>query len=338
MGRTMIRSLSWMALALACAACAALQGAPDERVAVLATLDSWDRGWAEGDASLAVADYAHDADWTNAFGDRFVGRDELQDGLEFIFGLDFVMAGTSQPDAYREVTFLSDDVAMIRSHLVRTGQRTGAGQPMPDRRIHHLRVLEKRAGRWLIVSHLISQAQEKSAPFLDAANSEPEPMPSFLPRDVDVPAGLETPEFRLRMLTIHDAVKDFDAVVSSAEHLATIWPGSTWPEGLTLEQNLIDLAWHQKEFQMRSTFAYTVVTPSEDRVLGCVYIDPSRKVGYDAEVYLWARQSELAGGLEERLHAAVKEWMTNAWPFERAAFPGRDIDWTTWNALPDNVR
>lgn len=49
---------------------------------------------------------------------------------------------------------------------------------------------------------------------------------------------------------------------------------------------------------MRRSFAYTVVTPSESQVTGCVYIDPTRKRGYDAVVFLWARQSELAAGLE----------------------------------------
>jgi hypothetical protein len=93
----------------------------------------------------------------------------------------------------------------------------------------------------------------------------------LVPTDFGVPQKLETSEFRLRMLTINDVVRDYDAVMSSVEHLKTIWPASTWPDGLTLEQNLIDLGWHQKEFQMRRSFAYTVVTPSESQVTGCVY-------------------------------------------------------------------
>jgi hypothetical protein len=32
---------------------------------------------------------------------------------------------------------------------------------MDDRHVHHLRVLRRRAGKWVIVSHLISQAQVK---------------------------------------------------------------------------------------------------------------------------------------------------------------------------------
>jgi hypothetical protein len=160
----------------------------------------------------------------------------------------------------------------------------------------------------------------------------------FVPADFKVPETLDTKEFRLRMLTVGDVVKDYDAVMTSVDHLKTIWPDSDWPEGLTLEQNLIDLGWHQKEFQTRRSFAYTVVTPSESMVVGCVYINPTRKRGYDAVVYLWARQSELTGGLEARLDAAVKEWIGKEWPFTKAAFPGRDVDWDTWRAIPEEKR
>lgn len=160
----------------------------------------------------------------------------------------------------------------------------------------------------------------------------------FIPIDFAIPEKLETKEFRLRMLTVNDVVKDYDAVMSSIDHCKTIWPGGKWPEGLTLEQNLIDLGWHQKEFQIRLSFAYTVVNLSESRVIGCVYIEPTRKRGHDAEVYLWARQSELAGGLEERLYAAVSDWVANEWPFKTAAFPGRDVAWEAWRAIPNERR
>lgn len=67
---------------------------------------------------------------------------------------------------------------------------------------------------------------------------------------------------------------------------------------------------------------------------GCVYLEPATKRGHDAEIYLWARASELAGGMEERLHAAVKAWVAEVWPFTAPAFPGRDIPWEVWRALP----
>ena len=132
-----------------------------DSVAVLQTLDSWNREWAEKDATLAVGAYAEDADWTNAFGTRFQGRDALEEGLEFIFGLSFVMAGDSGDNEFTDVTFLTSDVALLRSKLVRTGQQNSSGETMPDRHIHHLRVLHRRNGKWQIVSHLISQAHER---------------------------------------------------------------------------------------------------------------------------------------------------------------------------------
>lgn len=138
------------------------------------------------------------------------------------------------------------------------------------------------------------------------------------------------------MLTVHDVVKDYDAVISSVEHLATVWPTSGWPLGLTLEQNLIDLGWHQKEFQTRRSFTYTVLSPDQASVLGCVYILPTRKRDYDAAVYLWARQSTLASGLEERLFATVMDWLNEIWPFSRIAFPGRNVEWETWQAEPES--
>jgi hypothetical protein len=142
----------------------------------------------------------------------------------------------------------------------------------------------------------------------------------------------------LRLLTVNDVVKDYDAVMTSVAHLKTLWPGDTWPEGLTFEQNLIDLGWHQKEFQIRRSFAYTVVTHTESQVLGAVYIDPTRKRGYDAVVTLWARQSELQGGLEMRLYVAVQEWIAKEWPFKKVAFPGRSIDWETLGQIPGDKR
>ena len=161
----------------------------------------------------------------------------------------------------------------------------------------------------------------------------------FVATDFDVPAMLETKHFRLRMLTVGDVVKDYDAVISSAEHLQSVWPGSSWPAGLTLEQNLIDLGWHQKEFQRRRSFAYTVVELDESRVIGCVYINPSRKVGYDAVVYLWTRPPNQTDVIDEdTLRTAVRSWLKDEWPFENAVFPGTDIGWEDWEDVGEVKR
>ena len=156
----------------------------------------------------------------------------------------------------------------------------------------------------------------------------------FVPTEFDVPSELVTANFTLRMLSVDDVEKDFEAVVSSAARLSQVWPDSGWPAGLTLRQNLIDLGWHEKEFQNRSSFAYTMVASDEFQVLGCVYFYPTEKAGYDAEVFLWVRESEAATDLDKELFEVVQHWLTSHWPFENPAYPGRTISWEHWDSLP----
>ncbi|MGB8700490.1 MAG: hypothetical protein WCD18_13830 [Thermosynechococcaceae cyanobacterium] len=165
-------------------------------------------------------------------------------------------------------------------------------------------------------------------------------MASFVPLDFAVPAGLETTDFRLRMLTIHDVVKDYEAVMTSREHLrqfsgsGVFGPQSNWPAAdLSLEQDLIDLGWHQKEFQRRTSFAYTVMSLDEQRCLGCVYFYPTDcstdALHYDAQAIAWVRQSDLH--LDVPLITAVKQWLSEAWPcLKSVAWPGRDLSWSDW--------
>ena len=89
----------------------------------------------------------------------------------------------------------------------------------------------------------------------------------------------------------------------------------------TVAENLVDLGWHQKEFELRRSFAYTVVTPRESRVLGCVYINPSES--HDARVHMWVRRSAWHEGLDPVLETTVREWIEKDWPFERVDWAAR---------------
>ena len=156
--------------------------------------------------------------------------------------------------------------------------------------------------------------------------------------DFAVPERLETDEFRLRMLTVNDLVKDYDAVMTSVEHLKSsfsVIAEDDWPEGLTLEEDLIDLGWHQREFTLGFSFAYTVMSLDESTCLGCVYFEPTSRGDYDVAISMWVRESELAGGLDRRLFQAVKSWVSSEWPFSNPAYPARDIPVAAWHALSD---
>jgi hypothetical protein len=136
-----------------------------------------------------------------------------------------------------------------------------------------------------------------------------------LPDDWEPPEGLEHERFRLRMLTIGDVDADYEAI------LDRVTPGGEHnpPRGLTRERNLADLGWHETEFRMRSSFAYTVVAPDESRVLGCVYVYPGEQA--DAQVSLWVRRD--AYELDSELEQAIREWIEREWPFTRVSWPGR---------------
>ena len=49
----------------------------------------------------------------------------------------------------------------------------------------------------------------------------------FLPKNFKVPEVLETKHFRMRSITVHDVVKDYDAVMSSQQRLWELF-GDGW--------------------------------------------------------------------------------------------------------------
>lgn len=152
----------------------------------------------------------------------------------------------------------------------------------------------------------------------------------LVPNTFEVPEKLETERMRLRMLSVDDVVKDFDAVMTSEEYLLErkpFGPSQRWPTGLSLVQNLVDLGWHQKEFQMRTEFAYTVMSLDESTCLGCMYIEASPNPAYEVEVTSWVRQSEAETGLDEHLYQTIRKWLSEVWPFDKVAYPGREISW-----------
>lgn len=135
-------------------------GSPNDRAAIEAAYDDWYQAWKTKDHVLAARHYSDDAIWVNAFGARCVGRQAIQEEIEFVFGLDFVMTGSSRT-AEKTVRFIRPDVALVTSLIERDGQMTASGEPLDTRRTSHLRVFQKRGGRWQIVSHLISDARSK---------------------------------------------------------------------------------------------------------------------------------------------------------------------------------
>lgn len=157
----------------------------------------------------------------------------------------------------------------------------------------------------------------------------------LVPADFTVPERLDGPGYHLRMLSIGDLQKDFEAVQESATRLhGLLDPDSCWPDGLTQEDDLIDLAWHQREFTLRHSFAYTMMTADERRCLGCLYIFPSDRRDFDAMIFYWVRSDPDADQRDAEFGTRIRDWVRQSWPFAKVAYPGRDIPWTAWRNLP----
>ena len=99
------------------------------------------------------------------------------------------------------------------------------------------------------------------------------PHPDF--EALDVPTSIALGDYQLDVLTAADVETDFDAVTRSQSVLQGLF-GPDWPEGLTFEDNLIDLHWHHREFTAKRSYAW-VIRDRSGVYLGCAYLFP--KIG-----------------------------------------------------------
>lgn len=158
---------------------------------------------------------------------------------------------------------------------------------------------------------------------------------SFVAADFAVPTLVEAEGFKLVPLGPDLARVDYEAYMSSIEHLQETFTRSNgWPNAdLTDEDAILDMETEAARFEARTSFAYAVLTPDGERERGCIYVYPSPVEGYDAMVRLWVTKAEFDAGFDEELYAWTQEWVAREWPFETVAFPGPAIAWEEWDAL-----
>ena len=161
----------------------------------------------------------------------------------------------------------------------------------------------------------------------------------FIPESFSPPLLISGDDFVLEPLGPRLVEIDYIAYMSSIEHLQrTFSRGGSWPnDSITREDAMIDMQTEQARFETRESFAYAVLDLDREVELGCVYVYPSKKRGFDAMVRLWVTAAEYENGFDEKLYEWNKNWLENDWPFSptRVAFPGRDISWEKWDLLSE---
>ena len=144
-----------------------------------------------------------------------------------------------------------------------------------------------------------------------------------------VPAGFEPPEppslddFVLEPLGPEHNERDHAAWMSSIDHIRSTpgFPVGGWPSAMSLDENLGDLERHAADFTARTGFTYTVLSPTDPDVIGCVYIYPGMEGGHDASVRSWVRASHAE--LDVPLWHVVSDWIASGWPFDRVDYAPR---------------
>jgi hypothetical protein len=180
-----------------------------------------------------------------------------------------------------------------------------------------------------------------SALLILAAQSAEAPA-TFVPADFQVPELYVSKQglWKLKPLGPKYAKQDYDAYMSSIEHLQKTFSFSTrWPHaGLTMDDAMKDVEGEEAGFKARRKFTYAVLNSVESRELGSVYISPSNKVGYDAQVRMWVTANQAEIGFEPRLYEEVKQWLKARWPFAKVAFIGKEISREEYAKLPNKPK
>ena len=162
-------------------------------------------------------------------------------------------------------------------------------------------------------------------------------MPEFV-RKLTLPEGFDPPrrlvhEDVVATVLGRDDLDDDVAGINSSLDLIRRTRGGAWPEEpVTPEFNFVDLVWHECEFRERDSFSY-VLRDSDGRYLGCAYLYPIGRrtklsaplAEHDVDVSWWVTAEAYEAGYYERVHAGLRKWVTEDFPFTNPYWSNREI-------------
>lgn len=144
------------------------------------------------------------------------------------------------------------------------------------------------------------------------------PHPDFAA--TDFPRSFLLGDHHLTPLTHAHVDEDFAAVMATAPLFGDFF--GDWPNGLTLEDNLIDLAWHDREFTTKRSFSW-IIRDSENVYAGCFYIFPEIGTRGKATAALWLCDIPDRAAVARLIKDALVAWTAEHLPDDIA------LTWTT---------
>lgn len=123
--------------------------------------------------------------------------------------------------------------------------------------------------------------------------------------DTPPPRSASLRGFALTPLTPAEVDEDYAAVMG-AEPVLTGMFGS-WPKGMTLTENLYDLAWHDREFDAGRSFSW-IVRKKAGLYIGCAYLFPEMGRRGAANGFIWLIEMPERVALLDQLQTELTDW------------------------------
>lgn len=152
-----------------------------------------------------------------------------------------------------------------------------------------------------------------------------------LPDGFSAPTELAFEDIIAKPLTRKDLKADLDGVNSSVEIIRQTRGGS-WPEAqITEEFDLLDLAWHEREFRDAESFAYVIYDKSQ-KYIGCFYLYPmgmrttlsEELLDYDVDANWWVTAEAYNAGYYKKLQIALAGWLNDEFPFKNIYYSNKE--------------
>lgn len=146
----------------------------------------------------------------------------------------------------------------------------------------------------------------------------------LVPADFIPPQPVQTDQFRLALVGPDYNESDYAAWTSSMDFIRSLpgWERSSWPSPMTIEENLRDCTSHLARSSSGSDFAYTVLLPDRDEVVGCVYFKPANPPRHGAvAVRSWVTVEH--PDLDKPLYEVVTRWLADNWPWSVVEYDPR---------------
>lgn len=144
------------------------------------------------------------------------------------------------------------------------------------------------------------------------------PHPDFAA--TDLPRSFPLGRYQLTPLSHAHVDEDYAAVMATAPLFGEFF--GDWPVGLTREENLIDLAWHDREFTTKRSFSW-IVRDAEAVYIGCFYLFPEPGMRGQATAALWLCNIPERTAIARAVKAALDVLLADHVP------SGIALTWTT---------